>query len=100
MACNGLFDGLNDLPDLALLGVAAKDELIHECWPLRALGRELMTQVATFQVRILKLEARLAKRSRNSCKPPSSHGLNTHSPKSLRKAGQHPSTPGRGGSLA
>jgi transposase len=86
-------DGMDELPDLARLSVAEKDELIRELWPLRGLVSELMAQVATLQAKVVELEARLSKNSRNSSKPPSSDGLNKPkpNPKSLRKAGQHPS---------
>jgi len=81
---------MDELPDLARLSVAEKDELIRELWPLRALVRDLAAQVTALQAKVMELEARLAQNSRNSSKPPSSDGLNKPKPKSLRKAGQHP----------
>ena len=38
---------MDELPDLARLSVAEKDQLIRELWPLRALVRQLSEQVAT-----------------------------------------------------
>jgi transposase len=81
---------MDELPDLARLSVAEKDELIRELWPLRALVRDLAAQVTALQAKVMELEARLAQNSRNSSKPPSSDGLSKPKPKSLRKAGQRP----------
>jgi transposase len=81
---------MDELPDLARLSVAEKDELIRELWPLRALVRDLAAQVTALQAKVMELEARLAQNSRNSSKPPSLDGLNKPKPKSLRKAGQRP----------
>lgn len=71
---------MDELPDLARLSVAEKDELI----------RELFARVRALTTRVIELEARLALNSRNSSKPPSSDGLNKPKPKSLRKLGLHP----------
>jgi transposase len=81
---------MDELPDLARLSVAEKDDLIRELWPLRALVRQLSEQVATLTAKVAELEGRLALNSRNSSKPPSSDGLNRPKPKSQRKAGQKP----------
>ena len=91
MASNVLLDSMDELPDLARLSVAEKDELIRELWPLRGLVRELMAQVAALQAKVLELEARFSKNSRNSSKPPTTDGLNKPHAKLLRKAGQQPS---------
>jgi len=72
--------GMDELPDLARLSVAEKDDLI----------RELFAQVRALMARVVELEARLAQNSRNSSKPPSSDGLNKPKPKSLRQSGKHP----------
>lgn len=82
--------GMEALPDLDLLSVAQKDELIRELWPLHALVLKLSEQVTTLTAKVAELEGRLAKNSRNSSKPPSSDGLNKPKPKSLRRAGQKP----------
>ncbi|MDP2831972.1 MAG: transposase [Pseudomonadota bacterium] len=71
---------MNELPDLARLSVAEKDDLI----------RELFAQVRALLARVVELVARLAQNSRNSSKPPSSDGLNKPKPKSLRRSGKHP----------
>jgi hypothetical protein len=81
---------MDELPDLARLSVAEKDDLIRELWPLRALVRQLSEQVTALTAKVAELEGRLAKNSRNSSKPPSSDGLNRPKPKSQRKAGQKP----------
>ena len=65
---------MDELPDLARLSVAEKDQLIRELWPLRALVRQLSEQVATLTAKVAELEGRLALNSRNSSKPPSSGG--------------------------
>lgn len=70
---------MNELPDLARLSMAEKDDLI----------RELFAQVRVLMSRVVELEARLAQNSRNSSKPPSTDGLNKPKPKSLRKSGRH-----------
>jgi transposase len=70
---------MDELPDLARLSVAEKDDLI----------RDLFAQVRLLLARVVELEARLAQNSRNSSKPPSSDGLNKPKPKSLRKRGEH-----------
>lgn len=83
---------MDELPDLASLSVAEKDNLIRDLWPLRAV-------ITVLQVKVAELEGRLAQTSRNSSKPPSSDGLKKPKPKSLRIPGQHPSggQPGHAG---
>ena len=80
---------MDELPDLAGLSVAEKDDLIRELWPLRGLVRQLSEQVAALTCKVAELEGRLAQNSRNSSKPPSSDGFKPK-PKSQRKAGQKP----------
>jgi transposase len=53
--------------------------------------KALTAQVEALTTKVVDLEGRLAKNSRNSSKPPSSDGLNRPKPKSQRKAGQNPS---------
>jgi transposase len=58
---------------------------------LAALVVELSAQLERANARIAELEARLAKNSRNSSKPPSSDGLDKPAPKSLRgRSGKRP----------
>lgn len=71
---------MDELPELGLLSIAEKDDLI----------RALFAQVAALTAKVAELERRLALNSRNSSKPPSSDGLNKPKPKSQRKAGQNP----------
>ena len=78
------------LPNLDRLGTAEKDDLIRKLWPLQALVLELLEQVAALTSKVADLEGRLAQNSRNSSKPPSTDGMSKPAPKSLRKAGQHP----------
>ena len=81
---------MNELPVLDHLSIAEKDGMIRELWPLRALVRDLVAQVAALQAKVVDLEGRLAQHSRNSSKPPSSDGLSKPKPKSLRKPGGQP----------
>lgn len=78
--------GMEELPDLDRLSVAAKDDLIRA---LFAQVKALTAQVEVLTARVADLEGRLAKNSRNSSKPPSSDGFRPK-PKSQRKAGQKP----------
>lgn len=71
---------MDELPELGLLSIAEKDDLI----------RALFAQVAALTAKVAELEGRLALNSRNASKPPSSDGLNKPKPKSQRKAGQNP----------
>ncbi|MHB1590879.1 MAG: DUF6444 domain-containing protein [Sulfuricella sp.] len=71
---------MDKLPELGLLSIAEKDDLI----------RALFAQVAALTAKVTELEGRLALNSQNSSKPPSSDGLNKPKPKSQRKAGQNP----------
>ncbi len=70
---------MDELPELGLLSIAEKDDLI----------RALFAQVAALTTKVTELEGRLALNSQNSSKPPSSDGLNKPKPKS-HKAGQNP----------
>ncbi|MEX2163041.1 MAG: IS66 family transposase [Sulfuricaulis sp.] len=64
---------MQTLPDLSKLSHAQKDDLIRLLWPL-------IEEVRQLKARVAELEARLAKDSHNSHKPPSSDGLKkTHS---------------------
>src|SRR3954469_16842494 len=60
---------------------------------------QLQARIAEQDARIAELERRLAASSRNSCKPPSSDGLDKPAPKSLRgRSGRKPGgQPGREG---
>jgi transposase len=78
---------MNELPDLGRLSHAEKDDLIRA---LFAQVQALTKQVEMLTARVIELEGRLAKNSRNSSNPPSSDGLNRPKPKSQRKAGQKP----------
>ena len=71
---------MDALPELGLLSIAEKDDLI----------RALFAQVAALTAKVVELEGRLAQNSRNSSKPPSTDGLHKPKPKSQRKAGQNP----------
>jgi transposase len=66
---------------------------------LAALVVTLQARIAEQDTRIAELERRLAASSRNSSKPPSSHGLGKPAPKSLRgRSGRKPGgQPGRQG---
>lgn len=78
-------------PDLTQLSSEQKDELIRRLWPLQQQVLDLLAQATLMQAQIVQLQGRLNLNSTNSSKPPSSDGLNKPKPKSLRKAGQHPS---------
>ena len=78
---------MDELPDLDRLNVAAKDDLIRA---LFAQVQALTKQVEMLTAKVVELEGRLAKNSRNSSKPPSSDGLSRPKPKSQRKSGQKP----------
>jgi transposase len=65
---------MSEIPDLASLTHEQKDELILA----------LYHRLAPLQARVLELEARLAKDSHNSSKPPSSDGF-SKKPRSLRR---------------
>ena len=80
------------LPDLALQSSVEKDALIRELWPLRSRVTSLQEEVASLTIEVAKLKARLALKSHNSSKPPSTDGLGKPAPKpkSLRIAGQKP----------
>lgn len=81
---------MQNLPDLAQLSHAQKDDLIRVLWPLQQQVQDLMTQLLVLQERIKQLQGRLVKNSKNSSKPPSSDGLNKPAPKSRRTPGQNP----------
>lgn len=70
------------LPTLKNLSSVQKDELLAELWTENQFLRQ---QLAVLEGRIKELEARGAKTSRNSSKPPSSDGLQKPKPKSQRK---------------
>lgn len=71
---------MSEIPDLATLTHAQKDELILA----------LYQRLAPLQAQVVELEARLAKDSHNSSKPPSSDGF-SKKPRSLRrKSGRKP----------
>lgn len=78
---------MNELPDLDRLSHAEKDELIRA---LFAQVQALTKQLELLTAKVVELEGRLAKNSRNSSRPPSSDGLNRPKPKSQRKSGQKP----------
>ena len=79
---------MDDLPDLSQLSHSEKDELIHA---LLAHVQDLSSQVKRLTARVVELEARLSKNSRNSSKPPSSDGYGKPAPKSRRKKGKRAS---------
>jgi transposase len=81
---------------VALLGEL--ERLREENAALRALVAQQAALIEQLLRRVQELEARLAKDSHNSSKPPSSDGM--RKPKSLRKAGQRPpgGQPGHRGS--
>ncbi|WP_138678867.1 DUF6444 domain-containing protein [Candidatus Accumulibacter phosphatis] len=79
---------MDALPDLDLLNVAEKDQVIHDLWSLVG---SLSVALTTLPKKVEELTARLVQNSRNSSKLPSSDGLDKHKPKSLRKAGERPS---------
>lgn len=81
---------MQNLPDLAQLSHAQKDELIRMLWPLQHQVQQLLAQMAVMQERIKHLEGRLALNSKNSSKPPSSDGMGKPAPKSLRPSGKRP----------
>ena len=56
---------MNELPDLARLSVAEKDQLIRDQWSLVS---NLTAQFTRLQTKVVELEARLALNSRNSSK--------------------------------
>ena len=73
---------MDQLPALKNLPSAQKDELLAGLW---AENQVLRQQLAFLEERVKELEARSAKNSRNSSKPPSSDGLQKPRPKSQRK---------------
>lgn len=79
---------MTEATGLSKLSVAEKDALI-----MSLLNRErlLTEQVRMLSERMKELEARLAKNSRNSSKPPSSDGYNKPQPKSRRDQSTRPS---------
>jgi transposase len=79
---------MDDLPDLSHLSHSEKDELIRA---LFAHVQDLSSQVKRLTARVVELEARLSKNSRNSSKPPSSDGYGKPAPKSRRKKGKRAS---------
>lgn len=79
---------MNALPDLDRLSHAEKDDLIRA---LFAQVKLLTDQVTALTNKVIELEGRIAKNSRNSSKPPSTDGLNKPKPKSLRLPGNKPS---------
>ena len=59
---------MDELPPLQNLSAAEKDALLAELWAANQLLRQ---QLAILTERVQELEARSAKTSRNSSKPPS-----------------------------
>ena len=66
---------MDELPDLDLLTVAQKDELIRV---QHGMIVALTAQVEGLTAKLNELEGRLALNSRNSSKPPSSGGYGKH----------------------
>lgn len=79
---------MDDLPNLSHLSHSEKDELIRA---LFAQVQALSSQVKYLTAKVIDLESRLSKNSRNSSQPPSSDGYRKPAPKSQRKKGTRPS---------